>query len=136
LEQAQTEMTGTALVLTFDKTFNHDMANRSIETIREQLHKKFGSGIFVELRLVKPTAAPVSAAQPAAPATNSLSVSRDMIERESSESFDTVAPDKLSPEAQKALKHFPGPVKRERRTASSAARCARPFWVQRPEVCE
>ncbi len=113
LEQASLQSFGDRLLLTFDKTFNYDMANRSIETIKSVFIAKFGAWAPIDMKLEKPAAPVAVAAAPAVsemhrPAPTSVHVIAD-------DNFEEVSPDKVTSDVQKALKHFPGTVKRERK---------------------
>ncbi len=113
LEQAIVADDGGRLLLRFDKVFNHDMVNRSMDTLKDLFTKRFGAWIPMDLKIEK-TAMPASpppavTARPAPSPTLAVNVA-------SSDNFEEVKPTETSAGVQKALKHFPGTVKREKKS--------------------
>ncbi|MCG3204213.1 MAG: DNA polymerase III subunit gamma/tau [Elusimicrobia bacterium] len=101
------------ITLTFDKLFNHDMVQRSMDILKGFIEKQFGTCPAIDLKIEKlpdpekpPTPAAKSATAPA-PASN-----RSM---ELNDSFEEIKPAEATSAVQKALKHFPGTVKREKK---------------------
>jgi hypothetical protein len=110
LEESRPALTGKILVLTFSKPFHEQMVTRSLEALKPSLAKHFGPGVTIETRLV---AAPA----PAAAAKSSLeTIPTTKAEREEMQSadWDDVATEKVGSDIQKALRHFPGGLKKER----------------------
>ncbi len=119
LEQAVPSVQGGRVLLTVDKIFNNDMLNRSMDVIKIFLQKKFGGVVPVDVRLEKAVSlslqgegrgeGPVKAAPASFPHPSPLPEGRG------NDNLEEVQPADAGAAAQKALKHFPGVVKRERK---------------------
>jgi len=109
LEDARISIENNRVVLTFTRTFSHDTFLRSSDLLRPIMTRHFGGPVTLDARVDKtpppaPTAAPAAAtpARPAPPA-------------DTPDTFVEVKADELNGDAQRALKHFPGVVKKERK---------------------
>jgi DNA polymerase-3 subunit gamma/tau len=114
LENAQVRTDENRLTLVFDKKFHHDMVLRSKDTIVSDLSQRTGRPVAVEFKI---EAAPAqetahAAARPAPPPPSA----RPSLREEADDRFEELKPQDTSAEIQKALKHFPGAVKREKKT--------------------
>ncbi len=118
LENAQAKIDGDRITLVFDKRFHHDMAARSKDLIVAELSQRTGRAVSVEFKI---EAAPVAQNAPAAaptlrrpldPPSTPRTISRD----DADDRFEDVAPAEAGADIQKALKHFPGAVKREKKS--------------------
>ncbi|MBS1983056.1 MAG: hypothetical protein JST16_02695 [Bdellovibrionales bacterium] len=116
LENAQVRTEENRVTLVFEKRFHHDMAIRSKDMIASELSQRTGRNISVEFKVEAAAAAPATSTVPAPrptppPVTSAKSAMRD----EADDHFEDIAPQDTSAEVQKALKHFPGAVKREKK---------------------
>ncbi|MBV9080836.1 MAG: DNA polymerase III subunit gamma/tau [Elusimicrobia bacterium] len=108
LEEARVSVEGGKLLLTFSRSFSQDLIQRSVDLLKPLIARHLGKAWPLEFRLEK---APASAA-PAKPAPRPPV---DSVDPEVAERLVEVKPEDAGTAAQRALKHFPGTVKKERR---------------------
>jgi DNA polymerase-3 subunit gamma/tau len=115
LGNAQTKIDGDRLTLVFDKRFHHDMVARAKDILIAGLNQRTGRNISVEFKIeaapVQPSA-PAALRRPLEPPATPRTLARD----DADDRFEEVKPDDAGPDIQKALKHFPGAVKREKKS--------------------
>ena len=104
LDDARVQVENGRLVLIFSSTFNADMVQRSLDVLKPVMIRHFGAAVPFEGRVEKP-AAPASKppSRAAAPPVGTP------------ETFIEAKADEAGADVQRALKHFPGTVKKERR---------------------
>lgn len=102
---------GKHVTLTFSKSFHHDMVQKSLDLLKPIFMQRFGATPPIETRVDKSAApadpSPAASAPPRAAAPPSLPPATD-----EPEMFEEVSPAEVNPDIQKALKHFPGTVKK------------------------
>ena len=108
LEDAKISIENNRVVLTFSRSFSHDTFQRSSDVLRPIMTRHFGGPVTIDSRIEKTPPKPASAVAAPAPA-------RPAPPSETPDTFVEVKPDELNPDAQRALKHFPGVVKKERK---------------------
>jgi hypothetical protein len=109
LEDARVTIENGRLVLTFSRAFNSETVLRSTDALRPFMTTHFGGAVTFESRIEKP-AAPKNpeAAKTAAPA-------RPAAPAAAPETFVEMKSDEMDADVQRALKHFPGVAKKERK---------------------
>lgn len=121
LEQATPTASNNRILLTFDMIFNHDMVQRSLELVKTAMQKRFGGVVAIDLKLEKMAPLPAAASTdrpategiPAPAPVKPAPVGRmDML---GNDDYEEVKASDTGAAAQKALKHFPGVVKREKK---------------------
>ncbi len=105
LEDARPRVENGRLVLVFSSSFNADMVQRSSEILKPVMLRHFGAAVPFEPRVEKP-----AGSAPPKPATRSSAPPP-----ETPETFVETKPEEAGEDVQRALKHFPGTVKKERR---------------------
>jgi DNA polymerase-3 subunit gamma/tau len=109
LEEANPEWKQNILILSFGKKFTLDMVSRSVDIIKPLFEKQYSVPATFEFRLDKTLTPPPSAA-PSTPTPFTPSV-KSLHE---DEVFESIKPDQVSPDIERALKHFPGTVKKSK----------------------
>ncbi len=116
---------GEGLLLSFQKVFHQQMVVRSIEILKPIFTKRFGRFVPINTRLEKPS-------KEGNPATGegierrggvydtpsakiSSPVAEPSLVPTEEPAFEEIAPAEAGTDVQKALKHFPGTIKKERR---------------------
>jgi hypothetical protein len=107
LEDAKISVENNHVVLTFSRAFNQETFQRSTDILKPIMTRHFGGPLTLDSRVdktpAKPAAAPSAApVRPAPPA-------------ETPETFVEMKAEEMNPDVQRALKHFPGVAKKERR---------------------
>lgn len=101
---------GSTLTLTFGKSFSYDLVNRSLDLIKQTFAARYGTQPIFDVRLDKslapsPSKSPEDRPAPTPTPRPTAPISVD-------ENFEDALPNEITPDIQKALKHFPGTVKK------------------------
>lgn len=105
---------GGQLTLTFSRSFSYDLVNRSIDLIKQTFTERFSTQPIFDLKLDK-TMAPAPSSAAAAYTTSTPAPTptpRPNTPISADEHFEDALPNEITPDVQKALKHFPGTVKK------------------------
>lgn len=115
LEDARVSVENGRLVLTFSRAFNSETVARSTDTLRSFMTTHFGGPITFESRIEKAAPAKETGPQTSTPARPAPPADRPALPAGGPESFVEMKSDEMDPEVQRALKHFPGVAKKERK---------------------
>lgn len=111
LEEAKPTLIGKTLLLTFSKSFHEQMVTRSLEVLRASLTKNFGADVVIQTKIMEATAAaPANGAPKPAYESIPTPVAVESLQSE----WDEVKSDAVGNDIQKAMKHFPGGLKKEK----------------------
>jgi len=99
MEEAQVSLNNRGLILSFNKTFNYQLIQKSLDILSPLLIRHFGKSVQLETRLD-----PQKSSPPKIPSYKEPSPKLS--------EYEEVDPQKLGPDVQKVLKHFPGTLKR------------------------
>ncbi len=110
------QVTENGIFLTFSKSFNQQMVARSLDMLKSLLQTKFGivPAIETKVGILDPSlSSPASPQKP--PPPSSVQVSQP--EPKEQTAFEELSPQEVGADVQKALKHFPGILKREKKVS-------------------
>ena len=112
LEQAQLDVTGAAIRFTFQKSLEKNLVQNSIAYLKDVFQKKWGVRPDINCVLASPSEIP--AKEIAAPSPKPMPV-EPVMEEEAVE-LEEVPPEKASAEMKALTKHFPGTIKRVKKS--------------------
>jgi DNA polymerase-3 subunit gamma/tau len=110
LEEAKPSLIGTTLLLTFSKSFHEQAVTRSMDALKPSIAKHFGPNIVVQTKIVEAAATAASAAPKPAYETIPAPVAAESLQSE----WEDVKAETVGVDIQKAMKHFPGGLKKEK----------------------
>jgi len=115
LEEATLSMTDTSIQLLFNKSFSQQLVSRSMDLIKPYFLRQFNVLFPIESKMASPQSKSTSSTPPLPSEAHSRSPYHKIEPPKEQEThFEEVSSDQMGPDVQKALKHFPGVLKRER----------------------
>lgn len=112
LEEGRPRWSNGRLSIVLTKSFHHQMAQRSTNVLIASFQEFFGRPVSFELELEEAPAKPADPAPLAAPPPREMREEKEPPE----DAFEEVPANDVGAEMQKALKHFPGVLKREKKS--------------------
>jgi len=119
LEEASMSVSNAGIVLTFSKAFHRDMIQRSLHILKPILDKRFNASLpiqtLLEERPASPNGEPARRSPPRADEGGREQFMRE-IPPDHSDDLEEISPKDVEKDIQKALDHFPGILKVEKRS--------------------
>jgi hypothetical protein len=119
LEEAAVTMTDDRVTLAFEKNFPQETVTRAVDMLQTAFKSQFNRSVTFETRLDKTISKPAGSSPAnatAGPAPSSAAVRRpELPPLPDALELEEVSPTEAGGDIQKALKHFPGTLKREKK---------------------